>query len=241
MDIPGSLRASVHEASMSISRGAETADYYGEPITPPLTGDHPTFGIGYTNLFMIPGEPDPRVHRLDFKNPDLEEWAADAIIDDVTKEITATMSVAIPDKAIKFMAEWFARACEVVDEATEEPRPPFITLGLSTAFTAGQQTYGEMFVYKGLYDAMFEASGGLDPLQVIEEGDNERGFAIVSEHDLDITHEQWVAQAREDAVTVGDTPEERGGKGAAMGIIARLLVPQKALHPVLVSELFTAR
>jgi hypothetical protein len=87
---------------------------------------------------------------------------------------------------------------------------------------------------------MYEASGKIDPVRDVSEESYQDMYALESEHAPGISYEAWrqriddVYQELDDGT---ETPEERAG-AVAVGAMARLVIPEKHVHPVFKAGLF---
>ncbi len=241
--MPDIDRIELREASFEIAKGLPDTPFENDEFLPMLTVPHgpvdDVVQVSATNLFVVPGEDVPILHKKYFPSEFLSRAQAGSI---------STKCVDFMLRQMPFLsnlsAELFSQRSEEATQAFLEeadPDSPFHTLAVLGVYAYAQEVFAYTLSSRSFIDKLKETLPGLaepggDDDKEIDEILAEE-YAMQSEHEPNLPPiEEWIEAHKQ---LIGEVKNRDDLRDSAMQLdIAMLLLPNRDTHPILQSRLF---
>lgn len=233
MDVPeGIYLESLRQTSDRIATFEEPG-FENVSVNGPEAADlEDTQALELTTVYLLPGQPQPRLRKARFRNPgDVPERAIDGMVDHFTAASRAETSSLGSDE-MRSTAEMMTEATDEVADATSILLP-FKVIALSAIYnTRGNVIYKYNFAASDLLDALVKR------FSVPDEPDDEVLRNMHTRESEFAEHpepfDSWQKHVRE--VVVGDDDEK--SRAAVLSAVQLLLLPAEDTDPIISRRLF---
>lgn len=198
--------------------------------------------VSLTNVFTIPGESNPRLHKAHLVVPGMAPAGAEQLLGFCTEYIGRTAR-RLNDGDARDIAKEVEAACEQLDQDESKMGMPFITIGLLAVYSSPQSPLIYRYTSKQFTDALADQIPELatDP-EAIPDAAWEQLYALRSEHgtsagsleDFIVSRKLLMAEAAAD----GGMEMKRQTASEQIGL---LLLPHAATHPIFNMRLFDTK
>jgi len=219
-----------------VAPGSQTA-FESMRVMSPITEQREYAGYVacMTNVYMIPGEPVPKLHKAHLRGSSVPP----AIAQDLTTRVATHMNrsfVGYNNDAMRHKVQAITAAYEALDK----PQPlivPFEILALLAIYDTSEGAVAEAFASRPFVDALDELE--VDELPAVEEFPEKvyrDVYSLQSEQgDVDGTYEEWRDSIREGLAHLDPNASRRR---LPIVTASLLLLPKEATHPTINAALF---
>jgi len=249
MDIPlETYKPQILEESFAIAAFRRDHDFAISALTdiPQSAEVEGGYFASFTNVHMIPGEPSPRLRKVEQRNPRLPSEITAFATDLCLEEIKSKQSV-LGNNVIRNIARIIGATCEDIDNQTAYSRLPFMTIGVLAiyiteegephAYEHDSRSFAKMFAEQNsevnqVVARLKEAPGDENTEQALKQA-----YALQSEHRELGPYEEWkqrnIDMMVETVATAGGIDQD-----LAMITMGHLVLPSTVTHPTFNKLLF---